>query len=86
MSITEEELRRLEELWDKKRIPVEDFGTDKRGRLIVTLEGDWKHDHVRLNWLMSEEGYSVLSEDAEDNGTDYYRSTHTFARTGKKKA
>jgi hypothetical protein len=83
MAISENEMRRLEELWNEKEFPIEDYGTDEEGRLIVTMFGDWKHEHGRLDYVMEKEGYTAVDEDIEDNGSDCYRSTHTFVKTVK---
>jgi hypothetical protein len=32
---------------------------------------------------MEKEGYTAVDEDIEDNGSDCYRSTHTFVKTVK---
>lgn len=39
--------------------------------------GDWKHDHARLRWLLTENGYeyggSVITE---EDGSDCYSADH----------
>lgn len=46
-------------------------------------EGDWKHEHLRSKWLLSElcedKGYSIVgqSENAEDSDSDTYSAEHT---------
>lgn len=57
---------------------------DSCGGFFVTVEilwGDWKHDHARAKWLVSEQGYMHISEKvtAED-GSDCYSAIHTFKK------
>ena len=46
----------------------------------ITIEdGDWKHDHIRLNYIMLKNNYKLIKE--EKIGTsdeDSYSSTHYF--------
>ena len=46
----------------------------------ITIEdGDWKHDHIRLNHIMLKNNYKLIKE--EKIGTsdeDSYSSTHYF--------
>lgn len=46
---------------------------------IIIENGDWKHDHLRLNYIMSKNNYKLIKE--EEIGTsdeDSYSSTHYF--------
>ena len=41
--------------------------------------GDWKHDHLRLKWLMEEIGaHFITTRLDEENGSDCYSATHWF--------
>jgi hypothetical protein len=50
----------------------------------MTLKGDWKHVHIRLNNIMKAHSYEFLGEEDDElgnyeyEGTDYYCSTHIF--------
>lgn len=50
----------------------------------MTLTGDWKHVHIRLNNIMKANSYEFLDEEEDElanveyEGTDYYCSTHIF--------
>lgn len=43
--------------------------------------GDWKHDHLRMNWLM-EENFSNLrsihTQTTEEDGSDCYSAIHYY--------
>lgn len=54
----------------------EDFG-------ILCIEvnwGDWKHDHLRLDWVMKENFNILLSaeEVTEEDGSDCYSAIHKY--------
>ena len=41
--------------------------------------GDWKHEHLRLKWLMEEIGcVRISSEVTEEDGSDTYSAIHRF--------
>lgn len=50
----------------------------------MTLTGDWKHAHIRLNNIMKANSYEFLDEEEDElanveyEGMDYYCSTHIF--------
>ena len=43
----------------------------------VSIEGDWKHDHLRAKLLIEEAGYMYCGEVVtEDTGEDFYPADH----------
>jgi len=48
--------------------------------VVVTIEwGDWKHDHTAIDYVMKQNGFSVMGEQiTEEDGSDCYSSIHTF--------
>ena len=41
--------------------------------------GDWKHEHLRLKWLMEQIGcVRVSCEVTEENGSDCYSAIHRY--------
>lgn len=45
----------------------------------IYIEGDWKHDHGFLNYLMGQNGYEFMGyESVVDTGDDWYPAMHTF--------
>lgn len=41
--------------------------------------GDWKHDHLRCDYLMEKLGYTLIGEETtESNGDDCYSAIHTY--------
>lgn len=50
----------------------------------ITIEwGDWKHDHGYCDYLMSQKGYTKVSElTTEEDGSDTYSSIHRYLFIG----
>lgn len=45
----------------------------------ITIDGDWKHDHGYIDYLMEGINLHKLGEkDVEENGDDWYESTHIY--------
>ena len=58
----------------------EDFGL-----LCIEVNwGDWKHDHLRLDWVMKENFNILMSatETTEENGSDCYSAIHYYVLGG----
>lgn len=62
-----------------------DVYTDEDVICIDISWGDWKHEHRRCAWLvtefLSDNGYTTLLEAeivTEDDGSDCYSATHKF--------
>lgn len=50
------------------------------GICISVSWGDWKHDHLYLNHIMKEIGYSCDDEIVtEEDGSDCYSAEHYFS-------
>ena len=46
---------------------------------IIIENGDWKHDHLRLNYIMSKNNYIFIKEnEIGTSDDDSYSSTHYF--------
>lgn len=52
------------------------------GLPVVVIDihwGDWKHDHGRAKWLVSQHGGNLIgSKVTEENGSDCYSAEHYF--------
>lgn len=47
--------------------------------ICVSIGGDWKHEHLRMDCLMRQIGYDLYNEEVtETDGSDCYESTHTY--------
>ena len=48
-------------------------------KIQVYVDGDWKHDHGYVDYVMKELGCLKVDEQVHfDTGDDWYPSTHTF--------
>ena len=61
-----------------------DTWVNSDGTIEVNVEwGDWKHDHLFLEHIMSENNFKHIDEDVtEEDGSDTYSSIHTFRYVG----
>ena len=61
----------------------EDVYLDEKKRLVIEdVEGDWKHTHQYLDYLLEQKGFSLDEEqvyhsDSEEI-SDWYTSTHYY--------
>lgn len=47
--------------------------------LVVTIHGDWKHDHLMAKHLLTDLGLIETNEiTTETDGSDYYTAEHYF--------
>ena len=77
----------IEKLASENHISCEVYDESSRfgsGARVVAVEicwGDWKHDHLRLKWLVRErfpEMRGVESFVTEEDGSDCYSAIHRF--------
>ena len=53
--------------------------TDKTDVEVLIHWGDWKHDHLRADWLIKEIGGTLFKTYVtEDNGSDCYSAVHKY--------
>jgi len=49
--------------------------------VIEIIWGDWKHDHLRANWIASEYDYRCTDEyETESDDSDCYSAVHVYER------
>ena len=47
--------------------------------VMITVDGDWKHDHIALDQIMKESNYTLIEKiNVEDNCSDWYEATHVY--------
>ena len=59
---------------------AEDIRFREEGVMGILIEGDWKHEHIRLDKLVSEKlGYELMNKEVvSSDGTDYYEAIHWY--------
>ena len=66
---------------DNKLYPYDVDVWDGEVRVYIDW-GDWKHEHLRCKYLMSELGYQFVDEEVtEEDGSDTYSSIHTYVKS-----
>lgn len=49
--------------------------------IAIEIRGDWKHDHLRADYLMGQNGFTLLKEwVTEEDGSDWYKSVHVYGK------
>ena len=87
MKLTMEDIKKINEFFaENKFYETADATFDPNLNsdvVIVSINwGDWKHEHLRANYLMGLLGYTCYYEDeTETNGTDAYSADHFYAPT-----
>ena len=62
--------------YEMNTVPFDTFVIEK---IQVYVDGDWKHDHGYVDYVMQELGCLKVDEQVHfDTGEDWYPSTHTF--------
>ena len=64
----------------EKELPYEWYVTAGGKVEVYVPDGDWKHDHVYLDWVMRDNGYEKVGERriGEPTGGDWYSSVHAY--------
>lgn len=61
-------------------IPFELLDSSKT-TIAIEIDGDWKHDHLRADYLMEQNGFVLLSKwVTEDTGSDWYKGIHLYGK------
>lgn len=72
--------KRIAKLFADNKMPY-DFSVDDQGYIRITVEnGDWKHDHMRLQQLMKSESFVFFDRHIpdEENGDDSYSAVYLY--------
>jgi hypothetical protein len=55
------------------------FSVEKICPLVIECEGDWKHTHSRLDYIMNVKGFELQNvEETESDGSDYFTALRTY--------
>lgn len=83
MTHAEEIVKKAEAIFKENHsyygISINDTHTAILQRIDICVDGDWKHDHGYVDYVMQELGCLKVDEWVHYNtGDDWYPSTHTF--------
>lgn len=77
-----EELKNIYSYLESNRLYADDIRHSLEIPCIVEVEiswGDWKHEHLRCDYLMKELGYLEIGEElTEEDGSDCYSAIHRY--------
>lgn len=75
-----DKMEKVEKLLKENDMGYLEFTTVNDDFFGVLVEwGDWKHDHLRLKWILREGGYDCVdSHTIEEDGSDCYSAIHHF--------
>lgn len=82
VKVANEYLKKIDELIREAKL----FGSayvgdcELRPCVCIEIDGDWKHEHLRLDWLIKE-NFEVLFNNStvlDDTGCDWYNAVHRF--------
>ena len=75
-----EEIRRIDKKLSEAHLYAEIY--EHAPFVYVDIEhGDWKHDHMRCDYLMKQLGYRAIDEKVTyADGSDNYSATHVYVK------
>lgn len=73
-------IKEIKKLLSDNFISFEDVYEYTDGTIEVVIEwGDWKHDHLLCDEIMSKNGYVLIGEyETDEDGSDCYSSNHQY--------
>lgn len=76
----EEKIMEIQKALDEAHIMAEVYQYNDLPVICVAINsGDWKHDHLRADWLVKELGGTKLGENTTyEDGSDCYSAIHNF--------
>ena len=79
--VLEETCEKAQKILDENHIWGGAYIDSLVGWIIIEVEGDWKHDHLRTDWLMREQlGLECVSKVVtKEDGSDYYTANHYYS-------
>jgi hypothetical protein len=79
--------REIDEMLRQKELYTDDVSIYEKDTkypfkaLEVQIDGDWKHEHIRLDEVMKANGWMLLlKEMVEDSDGDWYTAKHIYTR------
>lgn len=75
--------KKIYELMNEHHIMGElvDYSEQKKMIAVEVIWGDWKHEHMRLDWLVKEHFpnlRSIHTTTTEEDGSDCYSAIHYY--------
>ena len=73
-------IEKVTKVLEEHGVDADVYHTGLPGTVCVEVNhGDWKHEHQKTKWLVTEMGGRYISENITfDDGSDCYSAIHTF--------
>lgn len=70
----------IDRIFKENNLYYDSYISSTDGMIEITIEdGDWKHDHIRLNYIMRKNHYRLVKEvEIGTSEDDSYSSIHYF--------
>lgn len=84
--MTEDLIKKVQDILDTNNADHEEVWQDPNLPCVfyITIDGDWKHSHGYVDYLMKISGYGKMGEkNVEEDGDDWYKSTHVYIATAR---
>lgn len=73
------EVKIVQDILNNDHLYADVYAYDEIGICVDISWGDWKHEHLRCDYLMKLHGYTfVCSDVTESDGSDCYSATHIY--------
>lgn len=69
--------QKVEKIFKDNELPYE-YSVFNNEVSVSIYWGDWKHDHCRLKYIMSNNGFICANEHITDSDSDCYDAEYTF--------
>lgn len=77
--VTNHTARKIEEHLRKNDIWADVYVHDEKTLAVEIERGDWKHDHLKADYIMSNIGYRNIKQTiTEDDGSDCYSAVYLY--------
>ena len=75
-------VEKVQKLLDDNNLWADAYNYNDIAIAVEVNRGDWKHDHLRTEWLLKENGFTkITSKVTEEDGSDTYSAIHYFVTT-----
>ena len=87
-NLNDDHVFQVQKLLDDNNIFAEVYAyrDDMPNVVCANIDGDWKHDHARADWLVGERLGGILLRKVitEDTECDWYPATHYYYFTARR--
>lgn len=72
----------VKDIFAENELYYEWYWDFKTGNLCVIVDGDWRHDHMRLDYIMQDNGFTPVSVEYSGKPTDgdWYEATRIYKK------